>query len=344
MAAMKVFVTGGTGFVGACITAELVRAGHDVRLLVRRPDQVPVSLAPYDVTVGDLVVGDVLDEEVVRKALDGCDSVVHAAAVFSFKPNRARQMLDTNVRAAEVVLGQAVEAGLDPVVHISSSVALTRKDGSGPDLPLGDVDAPYSRSKTASEAVARRLQDDGAPVVSVYPGSVYGPHDPYRGEQSERLRWLLRGLFPMWAPGKIHTVDVRTVAATVLAVLEPGRGARRYVVPGQPIDGRTVYRTVSTVTGRRLPGVVPPLGLTLPLTRALGWMQMPLPDHWHYPADAEAVQVSSRATVLDDSPARRELGIDPVPFEQSMRDTIVSLVESGRLRPRYAGKALEAQG
>lgn len=88
---MKVLVTGGTGFVGACITAELVRAGHDVRLLVRRPDQVPVSLAPYEVTVEDLVVGDVLDEDVARKALDGCQSVVHAAAVFSFKANRARE-------------------------------------------------------------------------------------------------------------------------------------------------------------------------------------------------------------------------------------------------------------
>lgn len=252
-------------------------------------------------------------------------------------------MLDTNARAAEVVLGQAVEAGLDPVVHISSSVALTRRDGSGPDLPLGDVEGPYSRSKIASEMVARRLQDSGAPVVSVYPGSVWGPHDPYRGEQSERLRWLLRGLFPLWAPGKLHTVDARTVAATVLAVLDPGRGPRRYVVPGQPIDGRTVYHTASRVTGRRLPGITPPAALSLPMTSALAWIQRALPDRWHYPADPEPVTVSARSTVFDDSPARRELGVDPIPFEQSMRDTIVSLVESGRLKPRYAGKALQPQ-
>jgi dihydroflavonol-4-reductase len=65
---MKVLVTGGTGFVGALITADLIHAGHDVRLLVRRREQVPMSLAPYDVMVEDLVVGDVLDEDVVRKS------------------------------------------------------------------------------------------------------------------------------------------------------------------------------------------------------------------------------------------------------------------------------------
>jgi nucleoside-diphosphate-sugar epimerase len=67
----------------------------------------------------------------------------------------------------------------------------------GADLPLGDVELPYARSKIASEQVARRLQDAGAPVVTIYPGGVYGPHDPYRGEQSETLRWVLLGL---WVP------------------------------------------------------------------------------------------------------------------------------------------------
>jgi dihydroflavonol-4-reductase len=55
---------------------------------------------------------------------------------------------------------------------------------------------------------------------------------------------------------------------------------------------------------------------------------------------AEGVVVSSRNTLLDDTPARRELGIEPVPFEDSLRDTVRWLVGSGRLKPRYAGRAL----
>ena len=113
----------------------------------------------------------------------------------STDPRRHTEIVRTNVRAAEVVLGRAVEAGLDPVVHISSTVALARRGGSGPDLPLGDMAHPYSRSKIESEKVARALQREGHPVVSVYPGAVLGPHDPYRGDQAERVAGIVRGLF-----------------------------------------------------------------------------------------------------------------------------------------------------
>lgn len=340
---MRVLVTGGTGYVGARVVAHLVQAGHDVRLLVRRPEQVPVSLAPYDVEVRDVVVGDVLDEAAVARAVEGCDAVVHAAAIFSLDPARAKEMGRTNARAAELVLTCAVEAGCDPVVHVSSTVALTRFGGSGPDLPLGDVDSPYSRSKIASELVARRLQGRGAPVVSIYPGGVFGPHDPYRGVNSEILRWILRGLFPMFTAGSTHTVDVRTVADTVLAVLEPGRGSRRYVVPGVRLDAELLYGTLRRVTGRRLPYVVLPSRLAVPLTRLTSALQRPMPARWHYPADVEGAEIATRDTRFDDTPARTELGVVPVPFEESLRDTTRWLVECGRLAPRYAGKALDAQ-
>lgn len=340
---MRVLVTGGTGYLGARIVAHLVEAGHDVRLLVRRQEQVAVSLAPYAVDVDDVVVGDVLDEAAVDRAVKGCDSVVHAAAIFSLDVARAKEMERTNARAAELVLTRAVEEGCGTVVHISSTVALTRFGGSGPDLPLGDVESAYSRSKIASEVVARRLQDQGAPVVTVYPGGVYGPHDPYRGVNSEILRWVLRGLFPIFPAGSSHAVDVRTVADTVLAVLEKGSGERRFVVPGDPLDAGLLFGTLRRVTGRRFPYVVVPKSLAVPLARVTEAVQRPLPSRWHYPADVEGAELAIRDTRFDDTAARRELGVVPVPFEQSIRDTTRWLVESGRLPARYAGKALQAQ-
>src|SRR6266536_214253 len=74
---VKVLVTGGTGLVGSHTAAAIVRAGHDVRLLVRRPEQVPASLGPLGLEVSDVVVGDVLDERAVSRAVEGCAAVVH---------------------------------------------------------------------------------------------------------------------------------------------------------------------------------------------------------------------------------------------------------------------------
>ena len=332
---MKIFVTGGTGFVGSHIVVALTAAGHDVRLLVRRPEQVPRTFAPHSISPSDLVVGDARDRQLVTQSLAGCDAVVHAAAVFSLRAGDARTVAETNEAATRTVLHAAAAAGADPIVHVSSTVALTRWGGTSPDLPLGDQDDPYATSKRESERVARALQEADAPVVSIYPGAVLGPHDPYLGEQNNRLAWAVRGLFPIWPRGGSHTVDVRDVAATVAACMQPGRGPRRYVVPGSHVDGDLYYSAIASAIGRRRPHVEPPPGLTRAMCRSLRPVNAVLPRRWYYPADADGISLYERDTRFDDSPARTELGVTSRPFTQSLRDTVSWLVETGHLPARF---------
>lgn len=333
---MRILVTGGTGYVGSHAVAALLAAGHDVRLLVRRPEQVSRTYAPLGVDEPrDVVAGDVLDPAAVERAVEGCDAALHAAAVFSTDPRRAEEMVRTNERATRLVLETAVTRGLDPVVHVSSTVALTRRGGSGPDLPLGDIDMPYARSKIASERVARALQDQQAPVTTLYPGSVYGPHDPYLGDQATRLAWVVRGRFPLWPAGASQVVDVRDVAATALAVTQPARGPRRYVVPGHHITGPELFAAVSAAIGRRRRCVTLPPSLALASTGPIDAVQRRLPARWRFPADREGAEILVRDTRLDDTPARRELGIEPLPLLDSIRDTVAWLVDAGHLPERY---------
>jgi uncharacterized protein YbjT (DUF2867 family) len=83
---VRVLVTGGTGFVGGHSVAALLRAGHEVRLLVRDPARVEGALDPLEASVSDVAVGDMTDPEAVGRAVKGCDAVVHAAALFTFDP------------------------------------------------------------------------------------------------------------------------------------------------------------------------------------------------------------------------------------------------------------------
>ena len=229
---MRVLVTGGTGFVGSHTVAALAAAGHEVRLLVRSPDRIAPALAPHGIS-GDVDhrVGDVTDADAVEAALSGCDAVVHAAAVYNLDSRAYRATRATNVAGAQTVLTAAVAHGCDPVIHVSSTVALLRKRATvSPDSPLSRVRTVYVRSKVESEAVARRLQAEGAPVVIVQPGGVLGPHDPHLSDQVSRLREILRGRYPMWPAGGYHAVDVRDVAAVHAAVMRPGAGTS--AVPG----------------------------------------------------------------------------------------------------------------
>jgi dihydroflavonol-4-reductase len=217
-------------------------------------------------------------------------------------------------------------------------LALTRYGGSSAPLPLGDIELPYTQSKIDSERVARELAAAGAPVVTIYPGPVYGPDDPYRGDEGERLRWILLGRFPLWPAGGMHTVDVRDAAATIAATLQPGRGPRRYVVPGHHVDGALLYRTFAEVTGRRFPHLVLPGSVIGPAARLIDAVQQQLPERWHYPADREGTELLRRNTRFDDTAARDEFGIPARPFTDTITDTIRWLVRSGRVPTRYAGR------
>jgi dihydroflavonol-4-reductase len=331
---MHVLVTGGTGFVGSFAAVRLLQAGHDVRLLVRRPAQVPVTFAPHAVVPQDVMKGDVLDEDAVRRAVQGCDAVVHAAAVFDLDP-RHEERLSTNAAATTIVLGAAATAGCDPMVHVSSTVALTRKGGSDSSLPIGDVDQPYARSKIESELRARELQALGHPVVTVYPGAVHGPYDPYLGDQGARMVAVARGLLPVWPTGGSLFVDVREVAAVIAAVMEPGRGPRRFVVPGHHLTGPEYFASVSRAIGRRRRAIVLPPPIARATARTTRAVQRVLPERVRYPADPEGVELMVRDCHLDDTPARRELGVHPRPWQESVDDTVTWLVESGDLPARY---------
>jgi nucleoside-diphosphate-sugar epimerase len=179
---MRVLVTGGTGFVGSHTVAALVAGGHEVRLLVRDRHRVAPAVAPLGLQAGDLdtIVGDVTDPAAVEEAVRGCEAVVHAGSVYSLDSRDAGRIRQVNVRGTDLVLGTAHRAGLDPIVYVSSIVALLPAGGQTltADSPPGRPPGPYLGSKAEAERVARRYQEAGAPVVITYPATVLGPHDP----------------------------------------------------------------------------------------------------------------------------------------------------------------------
>jgi nucleoside-diphosphate-sugar epimerase len=340
---LRILVTGGTGFVGSHSVAALIAAGHDVRLLVRSPDRIAPALRPLGVIAAvDHTVGDVTDPASVKRALRGCDAVLHAAAVYDLDARARPAIARTNVAGAETVLRAAVEAGCDPVVHVSSTAALLRRRATvTPDSPLSAFPGVYIRSKVASEAVARALQDEAAPVVIVQPGGVLGPHDPHRGDQTRRLRDIMRGRYPLLPSGGYHAVDVRDVARVHAAVITRGAGPRRYLVPGTFVDGGTMYATLRALTGRRLPLLVVPSGAMLPLAWTMSAVQRITP--FHLRADYEGLVFVRSGTRCDDSRAREEFGIQPRPLAETYRDTIRWLHQTGQITASQAGHATSAE-
>ncbi len=225
--------TGGKGFVGSHTVAEVVRAGHDVKLLVRDPSRIRPALEPLGVGEVESVMGDVTDKDSVERALHNCDAVIHCASVYSLDSRAGDGLKKTNVTGTDLVIGTAVKNGLDPIVHVSSFVALIGTQGAvlTPDSVPTTPPGAYYISKADSDRVARGYQENGAPVVITYPGSVWGPNDPHLGESCQNAKAILQYLWTTAPIGGVPISDVRSVAKLHTAVLEKGRGPRRYFAP-----------------------------------------------------------------------------------------------------------------
>lgn len=321
-------MTGGTGFVGSWTAQAVEEAGHQVRFLVRSPEKLATSVATLGVDVSDFVVGDITDAESVRNGLEGCDAVVHCAAVVAIGPGAAERMARTNLAGARNVLGQAAELGLDPAVHVSSLAAvfgrgLTRLTG---ELPVADGLDDYGASKALVEEYVRDLQADGAPIHITYPGMVIGPPaGDQLGEATEGVRAALR-LRVIPGRGAAWTVcDVRDLARVHAALLRPGSAPGRWAAGGVRIGVTDIARALTAAGGRRMVRLPVPD----PVLRGVGRVQDRL--HLRTPMTQAAMEYYTRMPESDNGPLERELGVTFRDPYETLADSVAGLRSAGLL-------------
>jgi dihydroflavonol-4-reductase len=329
---VRILVTGGTGFVGAWTAKAVSDAGHRVRFLVRDPARLETSVGQLGVDTSDHAVGDIADARSTMAALDGCDAVIHCAAMVSTDPRQSDAMLRTNLEGGRNVLGAAAERGLDPIVHVSSFTALFRPgvDVLHADLPVGGGQDGYGRSKAMLETYARGLQDAGAPVAITYPGMVLGPPAGNQfGEAADGVQAAVQmGGLPGRSAGWL-VVDVRDVAALHAALLTPGKGPRRYMAGGRRMTVAELASTIGVAANRSLR--VYPIPDTL--LRGIGGLADIVTPYLPFdtPVSAAAMQYFTQMPQSDDTPSTLELGITYRDQRETLRDTVFGLKKVGRL-------------
>lgn len=340
---MKILVTGGTGFIGSHTATALARDGHAVRLLVRSEEKAKRVFEDLEADLPECVTGDVTDASSVAAALDGCDGVLHAAALVALDAKRAEDVVRINTTGARNVVGQAVERGLAHVVYVSSTAALFEPGAGtiGPHSePTGRTGSAYSRSKAETEHWIRALQEQGAPVAATYPGGVLGPHAPELTEFHRSLPMQLRvGLL---TEGGINLVDVRDLAAIHAALFARPPGPGRWLAGGTFVSFPDLAELFARVTDREIPRIRVPGALMRGLGRAGDWLKHSL--HFEFPLTYEAMNTATRWPGVDSSQTLIDLDVSFRDLRATLEDTLVWMHRAGHLPARHVGRLARGGG
>jgi dihydroflavonol-4-reductase len=328
---MKAAVTGAAGFVGRNVIDRLVADGHSVVAIDHHHpgDTAGISAVTW-------VRADILDPESLTEALAGVDVVFHLVAVITLR-HTDDNAWRINTEGVRNVAEAALAVGARRMVHCSSihsydqyrcggTIDETSRRSDSPELPV------YDRSKWAGEEELRTVIGRGLDAVICNPTAVIGAVDraPY-----SRINGMLldsaRGRVPALVTGGFDLVDVRDVAAGLIAAAEHGRTGENYLLSGQMVSMLEAFQMVAREAGRRGPAFAFPMTLV----KAILPIAEPICRLLKSDLMSKAALGSLEASpIVDGTKARAELGYTPRPVTETLRDFVAFMVESGQLSIR----------
>ena len=314
---MQVFVTGGTGFIGAHLVRLLLQQGYTVKALVR-PSSNLDNLRGLEV---EIVKGDLNDPHLWQH-MKGCQYLFHVAAHYSLWQKDRELLYQHNVQGTRNVLNAAQKAGIERTVY-TSSVAAIGVGSSGQVVdethqsPLEKLVGEYKKSKFLAEQEAMQAAATGQEVVMVNPSSPIGPLDIKPTPTGDIILRFLRRQMPVYLDTGLNFIDVRDVAWGHLLALQKGKSGDRYILGHQNLTFKQLLEQLAQITGLSAPQrSVPPW---LPLSVA--WVDekilAPLGKSPSVPLDG--VRMAIQPMYYNASKAIRELGLPQSSLKQHSR-------------------------
>ena len=318
---MLTLVTGAAGHIGNVLARELVNRGQTVRaLLMPGEDAAPLQ----DLSV-ELVEGDVLDFCSLQAAFEGVEVVYHLAGLISILPGKDPLVQTVNVLGTRNVIQAARLAGVRRLVYTSSIHALQRVPHGiliDENIPFDSQHAisAYDHSKAQASLEVLKAVQEGMDAVIACPTGVIGPYDFRRSEMGKLIIDCLKNKLMFYVDGAYDFVDVRDVAAGLILVGEHGRTGQTYILSGERLSVRDIFKHVQEIIGRRLvclkiPGNLARLAASL------------TPLHYRLTRIKPRITSYSLATlasnsVISHAKAMLELGYSPRPLRETLADTI----------------------
>jgi dihydroflavonol-4-reductase len=250
-----IFVTGGTGLIGSFIIRKLLAANRKVKALKRKNSNTSL-LADVSQAI-NWVEGDITDITFLTEALQGCEQVIHAAAITDTSENR-EEIFNTNVEGTANLVNVSLLQDIKKFCYISSVLTLGRKD----ELLINEAskweeskyNSLYAQSKYAAEKEVYRASAEGLDAVIVNPSLVLGKS--YEGKSNSRFFEHIRQERPFYTHHQINYVDVRDVAEAVFQLTFSEISGESFILSAGNIAYKTLADQIAELLGKKKPSIL----------------------------------------------------------------------------------------
>lgn len=313
-------VIGANGFLGSHVTRQLVAAGHEVRAMVREGANTR-SIDDLELT---RFYGDVFDTAVLRAAMDGVDDVYYCVVDTRAWLRDTAPLFRTNVEGLRNVLDVAVaQPDLRRFVFTSTYATVGRRRGhvaTEDDIVATRGLSDYVQSRVqAEDLVMRYVAEAGLPAVAMCVSTTYGSGDWGRTPHGAFIAGAVFGKLPFTMDGiELEVVGVTDAARAMLLAAERGRIGERYLISERMIALTDVVRIAADEAG--VPA--PRRSISVPVLYALGALGSLRARLTGKDAELSlaSVRMMRAEAPVDHSKAVRELGWQPRPVEESIRE------------------------
>lgn len=256
----NVLVTGGTGFVGANLADNLVRRGCAVRILRRENS----DLRAIDGVDVEHCIGDIRDVNSLAKVVRGCDTVFHTAAIVTFEKSKAAIQYEVNVTGTKNVVEACLASGVEKLVHTSSIAAI----GYPPAGELATEETSFNWERVSGYKYSKHMAEReiltgvqrGLNAVIVNPSVTIGERDiHFHG--GDLIRRVKKYQVPFYIDGGMNVVYVGDVVNGHIAAAEKGRSGERYILSGENLTHKEIFRRIAKIVGGSFPLAKLPLSL-----------------------------------------------------------------------------------
>lgn len=316
-AAPKKLVIGASGFLGSHVTRQLVDAGENVRVMLRRTS----STKAIDDLAVERCYGDVFDDAALLEAMAGCDVVYYCVVDARIWLRDPTPLFRTNVEGLRHALEAAAQSGLRKFVFTSTTGTMAISDGT----PVTEDDphnwresGGYIQSRVAAEKlVMQYVRDRRLPAVALCISTTYGPGDWQPTPHGSLIARVAAGRFPFYFGFSSEVVGIQDAARAMILAAERGRVGERYIISDRYMSTREVHQIAAEAAGVKPPRIKLPLTLLYVAAHTNDLAARLL--RRDLPFAVVALRAAELMSRLDHSKAERELGWSPEPVEDSIR-------------------------